>query len=46
MLAANEALRAKVDALRKTPVEFFRAEIEKGVELDGWRMKPPAMEQG
>lgn len=46
VLAANEALRAKVNALGKTPVEFFRVEIEKGVELDGWRMKPPAMEQG
>lgn len=46
VLAANERLRAKVEALRRAPVEFFRVEIEKGVELDGWRMKPPVMEPG
>jgi dipeptidyl-peptidase-4 len=45
-LAANTALREKVAALRRDPVEFFQVEIEPGVLLDGWRLKPPAMEAG
>jgi len=37
----NTALRKKVDALKKSPVEFFRVNIGNGVELDAWEMKPP-----
>jgi dipeptidyl-peptidase-4 len=40
-LAGNHELRAKVDALRRVPVEFFRVEIGGGVELDAWCLKPP-----
>src|SRR5207245_455634 len=32
----NAALRAKLDALRPTPTEFFRIDIGGGVALDGW----------
>ena len=37
----NAELRKKVAALKKQPVEFFRVDIGKGVELDAWCMKPP-----
>jgi dipeptidyl-peptidase-4 len=40
-LIDNSSLRNKVKAFKRHPVEFFRIEIEKGVELDGWSMKPP-----
>ncbi len=40
-LVDNEALRKKVDALKSSPVEFFRVDIGDGVMLDGWMMKPP-----
>ncbi len=39
-LANNDKLRAAVDKLAKTPVEFFRADNGGGVKLDGWLMKP------
>lgn len=39
-LAANDALRAAVAKLARTPVEFFRADAGGGTELDGWLMKP------
>ncbi|MFQ5918340.1 MAG: S9 family peptidase, partial [Candidatus Binatia bacterium] len=45
-LVDNSALRKKVEALKRHPVEFFRVEIEKGVELDGWCMKPPDFNPG
>ena len=41
MLAANEALRKTVHALKQRPVEFFRVDIGNNVLLDGWRIKPP-----
>lgn len=41
MMLDNKALRDKVDALKKSPVEFFRVSIGDGVELDAWEMKPP-----
>lgn len=41
MMLDNKALREKVDALKKSPVEFFRVSIGDGVELDAWEMKPP-----
>jgi dipeptidyl-peptidase-4 len=40
VLAANDKLRATVEKLERTPVEFFRADIGGGVKLDGWLMKP------
>ncbi len=40
MMLDNKALRDKVDALKKSPVEFFRVSIGDGVELDAWEMKP------
>jgi dipeptidyl-peptidase-4 len=39
-LAENSELRKKVHVLKRMPVEFFRVNIGKGVELDGWCMKP------
>jgi dipeptidyl-peptidase-4 len=40
-LAANDKQRAAVAKLVRTPVEFFRADVGGGVELDGWLMTPP-----
>jgi dipeptidyl-peptidase-4 len=40
-LAANEELRAKVEALSRRRVEFFKLPIGDGVEVDGWRILPP-----
>ena len=39
-LVDNSRLRKKVQALKRQEVEFFRVDIGKGVELDGWCMKP------
>jgi dipeptidyl-peptidase-4 len=39
-LVNNSSLRKKVQALKRQPVEFFRVDIGKGVNLDGWCMKP------
>ncbi|MGD1008869.1 MAG: S9 family peptidase [Candidatus Aminicenantales bacterium] len=41
ILAANEALKAKVKALKRRPVEFFKLAIGGGVQADGWRILPP-----
>jgi dipeptidyl-peptidase-4 len=41
VLADNSELRSKIDILKRTPTEFFRIDIGKGVQLDGWCMKPP-----
>lgn len=38
---ANQKLRDNVSALERLPVEFFQVEIEAGVTLDGWCIKPP-----
>jgi len=40
-LAGNPELRAKVEALKRAPGEFFRIDIGDGVELDGWCLRPP-----
>jgi len=40
-LAANAALKAKVEALERKRVEFFRLDIGEGVQVDGWRILPP-----
>jgi dipeptidyl-peptidase-4 len=36
----NRKLSENVAALKKLPTEFFRIDIEEGVTLDGWIMKP------
>ncbi len=40
-LAANKDLRAKVEALKRKRVEFFKLDIGGGVQVDGWRILPP-----
>ncbi len=45
-LADNAALRAKVAAFKRTPVEFMKVDIGEGIVLDGWCMKPPDMKPG
>ncbi|MBN1939867.1 MAG: S9 family peptidase [Candidatus Aminicenantes bacterium] len=40
-LAANEVLKANVEALRRKRVEFFKLDIGDGVQVDGWRILPP-----
>ncbi len=40
-LVDNAEVKEKLAALKPQPVEFFRVEIEAGVELDGWAIKPP-----
>jgi dipeptidyl-peptidase-4 len=40
-LAANAALKAKVEALKRKRVEFFKLDIGEGVRVDGWRILPP-----
>jgi dipeptidyl-peptidase-4 len=39
-LASNDKLRATVEKIAQTPVEFFRSDVGGGVKLDGWLMKP------
>jgi len=40
-LAENRDLKKKVAALKRTPVEFFQVDTEKGVTMDCWCLKPP-----
>jgi dipeptidyl-peptidase-4 len=40
-LADNHELKAKVDALKKAPGEFFRVDIGDNILLDGWCIRPP-----
>lgn len=40
-LAENRELTARINSLKKSPVEFFRLDIGNGVLLDAWMMKPP-----
>ncbi len=39
-LIENKKLAEKIESITKSPVEFFKIEIEKGVDLDGWMIKP------
>ncbi len=39
-LVDNKELKEKVDALKKTPVEFFKVKTKDNITLDGWMMKP------
>jgi dipeptidyl-peptidase-4 len=43
-LIDNSAVRAKLDALKTGPAEFFRVAVEEGIELDGWCLKPPGFD--
>jgi len=45
-LVSNDALRSRVRAVRRVPAEFLRVDIEDGVVLDGWVMKPAAFDPG
>lgn len=37
----NKQVQDRLEALKKTPSEFFKVDIGDGVQLDGWMMKPP-----
>jgi dipeptidyl-peptidase-4 len=39
-LSDNSALKKKIDALKKTPAEFFRVDIGDGIVLDCWCILP------
>ncbi len=39
-LVTNDRLRSTISALTLGETEFFRVEVEPGVELDGWMIKP------
>lgn len=41
VLADNQELRSKLETLRPCRREFFRIEIDGGIALDGWCLKPP-----
>ena len=45
-LITNENLIEKLSKLDITPREFFRVEIESGVELDAWMIKPADFDPG
>lgn len=40
-LVDNKQLREKVEQLKLGSTEFFRVDIDDGVELDAWSIKPP-----
>jgi dipeptidyl-peptidase-4 len=39
-MVENTELKAKVDAVKRVPTEFFRVDVGDEVILDGWMMKP------
>ena len=41
VLEDNHELKAKVRDLIPTPTEYFQVEVEDGIKLDGWMIKPP-----
>jgi len=43
-LQGNSTAQEALDAVAKQPVEFFRVEIQEGIELDGWMIKPPGFD--
>ena len=45
-LTGNDELRKAWEELDRKPVEFFRVPVEDGVELDGWLVSPPRVEEG
>jgi dipeptidyl-peptidase-4 len=44
VLADNAQLHARVAALARRPVEFFKADAGAGVPLDGWMITPPGFD--
>jgi len=44
VLAENAELRKKISELKRQPAEFFRVDVEDGVLLDGWCIKPQDLE--
>ncbi len=44
-LVDNKPLEEKLAKLNSEPVEFFQVEIEKGVKLDGYCIKPPKFDE-
>lgn len=44
-LVKNELLKARVKALRRRPVEFFKVDTGEAV-LDGWCLRPPDFAEG
>ena len=43
-LAANAALRAKVEALTRNRVEYTKLDIGGGIQVDSWRILPPGFD--
>ncbi|HEV2348803.1 MAG TPA: S9 family peptidase [Terriglobia bacterium] len=41
VLEDNHELKTKVKDMIPAPTEFFKVEVEDGVKLDGWMIKPP-----
>ncbi|MBE7501112.1 MAG: S9 family peptidase [Verrucomicrobiales bacterium] len=46
VLQDNQKLREKLGTLRPVAHEFFRVPVGEGVELDGWCLRPPELEEG
>jgi dipeptidyl-peptidase-4 len=40
MLEPNAALRGNVASITSPPVEFFQVQLEAGIAIDGWMLKP------
>ncbi len=40
VLVSNDEVKARLNALKQSPVEFFRVDVGGGVSLDAWLMKP------
>jgi len=41
VLAGNDALKKKLDTLKKRPVEFLKVPIADNLKVDAWRILPP-----
>ncbi len=44
-LEDNEELASRIAKLDRVPTEFFRIDVGDGVELDGWCIKPPGIDE-
>ncbi len=45
VLEDNAELVAKIKEINPSPVEYFKTEIEDGVSLDSWMIKPPDFDE-
>ena len=45
VLVSNEELREKLAALKRPAVDFLKVEIDGGLSLDAWCIKPPEMDE-